>query len=156
MDLLACRFSGRCGRGFHRGLTIGLTQLYAVAFLSGAGTIFFAVAYPAFLPSLLPADRLIEANSKLRGSSAVAEIAGPGLGGLLVQLLTAPFTLAINALSFLVSIGSMLQIRSAEVSPPGAALDVGSELAAGMRKVWHDPLLRPAPWRPPSAHCFPQ
>lgn len=123
---------------------LGLPQLYAVAFFSGIGTTVFVVAYPAFLPSLLPTDRLIEANSKLRGSSAVAEIAGPGLGGLLVQLLTAPFALAVDALSFLISIGCMLRIRAPEGAPPGAALDVRGEIAAGMRRVWRDPLLRPA------------
>jgi len=123
---------------------LGMPQLYAVAFLSGTSTIFFVVAYPAFLPSLLSADHLIEANSKLHGSSAVAQIAGPGLGGLLVQLLSAPFALAIDALSFLVSIGCMLQIRAPEASPPSASLDVRGEVAAGMRQVWHEPLLRPA------------
>jgi hypothetical protein len=38
----------------------------------------------------------------------------------------------------------MLQIRAAEISPPGAALDVRGEIAVGIRQVWRDPLLRPA------------
>lgn len=121
---------------------MGLRQLYAVAFLSGAGTIVFVVAYPAFVPSLLPADRLVEANSKLRGSSAVAEVAGPGPGGLLFQRVSAPFALTVYALSFLGSALCMVRIRVPEALAPRVSLDVRGEIAAGMGHVWHDPILR--------------
>jgi MFS family permease len=123
---------------------LSLAQLDAVAFLSGVAAVVFVVAYPALLPSLLPEDRLLEANSKLHVSSAVADIAGPGLGGFLVQLLSAPFALTVDALSFLVSVLCMVGIRAAEPPPTGGALDVRGEIAAGLRYVWRDPLVRAA------------
>lgn len=121
-----------------------LAQLDAVAFLSGVATVVFVVAYPAFVPSLLPEERLVEANSKLRGSSAVAEVAGPGLGGFLVQFLSAPLALTVDALSFLASVLCMVGIRAAEPPPPGGAVDVRGEITAGLRQVWRDPLVRAA------------
>ena len=123
---------------------LSLGQLYAVAFLSGTATVIFVVAYPALLPSLLPEERLVEANSKLRGSVAVAEFAGPGLGGFLVQIFSAPFALTVDALSFLASVVCLVGIRTAEPLPKRGAVDVRGEIAAGLNHVRRDPLLRSA------------
>lgn len=123
---------------------LGLPQLYAVAFLSGVGTIVFVVAYQAYLPSLLPAERLVEANAKLRASSAVAEVAGPSLGGLLVQFLGAPVALTADALSFLCTISCTLRIRTVEAPPTHAPLDVRGEITAAACVVWRDSVLRSA------------
>ena len=66
-----------------------LLQLYAVALLMGVGSVLFDVAYLAYLPSLVgPAD-LVEGNTKLEITFSVAGLAGPGLGGLLIQLVGA-------------------------------------------------------------------
>src|ERR671912_2733545 len=72
-----------------------LPQVYAVALLTGVLTVFFDVAYQSYLPFLVGRDHLIEGNAKLEASRAVAQIAGPGLGGLLVQVLTAPYALLV-------------------------------------------------------------
>src|SRR2546427_4204136 len=80
-----------------------LGQLYIVAGLTGILTVFFNVAYESFLPSLIPTEQLVEANSKLGMSDALAEIGGPGSAGALVQLLGAPLTIGFDALSFLLS-----------------------------------------------------
>ena len=77
--------------------------LYAVLLLSGALTVLFDVAHLSFVPSLVTPDRLVEGNSKLESTSAAAQVAGPSVGGVLVSLLTAPFALLVDALSFLVS-----------------------------------------------------
>src|SRR5207245_5628833 len=76
-------------------------QLYVVAALAGMLSVVFNVAYSAFLPSLIPRESLVEANSKLAMSDSLAEIGGPAVAGPLVQLISAPFALFFDALSFL-------------------------------------------------------
>ncbi|MGA5817972.1 MFS transporter [Kitasatospora sp. NPDC094028] len=66
-----------------------LAQLLAVAFLAGTAAVFFDASYRAYLPELVPAADLIEANAKLEGSASAAQVAGRGLAGLTVQLLGA-------------------------------------------------------------------
>src|SRR4029453_13410782 len=56
-----------------------LEQLYAVAFLEGALATLFSAAYPAYVPSLIGVDRVVEGNSKLAMSASIAEVGGPGL-----------------------------------------------------------------------------
>jgi hypothetical protein len=76
---------------------LGIVQLYIVAALTGAATTLFQIADKAYLPIMIGKDRLIEGNSKLETTEAVAEIAGPGLGGLLVQLITAPVAILVES-----------------------------------------------------------
>ncbi|MFE9655221.1 MFS transporter [Micromonospora sp. NPDC006431] len=87
---------------------VSLTQMFVVAVLSGAGAVLFSMAYPSFFVTLVPSAAYIDANSKLSLSRAGSSVAGPALGGALIQLLTAPVALAADALSFL---GSALLIR---------------------------------------------
>ena len=92
-------------------------QLYVVAALAGMLTVLFNVANPAFLPSLIPQESLVEGNSKLGMSDSLAEIGGPAVAGPLVQLISAPFAILFDALSFLFSACSLGLIRKQE-SPP--------------------------------------
>lgn len=78
--------------------SVSLAQLGLVAALACMATVLFEIADHAYLPLVVPAGRLVEANSRLETVDAVAEISGPALGGILVQWLTAPFALAIDAL----------------------------------------------------------
>ncbi len=98
-----------------------IEQLYLVALLSSVLTVVFEVAYPAYLTSLVSPEELVEANSKLEASGAVAEAAGFGTAGALVQALTAPLALAIDAGSYLISAHSLMRIRAREPMPPGAS-----------------------------------
>lgn len=100
------------------GLT--LLQLYVVAALVGAASSLFQIADNAYLPALVGPDRLVEANSRLEGTEAAAEIVGPGAAGLLIQILTAPLTMVADALSYLWSAALLGRIR-AEEAPAGAA-----------------------------------
>src|SRR6266704_6466646 len=83
-------------------------QLYIVAALAGMLTVIFTVASSAYVPSLIPHESLIEGNSKLGMSDALAEIGGPAVAGPLVQLLSAPFAILFDALSFLFSACSQI------------------------------------------------
>jgi len=92
-------------------------QLYVVGFSVGICTVFFDVAYQSYLPSLVARDQLVEGNSKLEISRSAAQMAGPGVGGILVQLLTAPYAILTDALSFLGSGLFLLGIRKGEQLP---------------------------------------
>mgnify|MGYP001558783333 FL=1 len=93
---------------------LSLPLLYLVSFLIGVLTVFFDVAYQAYLPSLVQRDQLVEANSKLEASRATATVAGPGIAGFVVGIVTAPFAIALDALSFLGSALSLSKIHQQE------------------------------------------
>lgn len=124
---------------------LGMTQLYVVAALVGAATVLFDLADRAFLPSLIKADELMEGNTKLSVTQSTAEVGGPALAGMLFQLLTAPFAIAIDAVTYLVSALLLGGIRAREPiaeDPPGP-LHWGVDLAFGLRTVMAEPRVRP-------------
>jgi predicted MFS family arabinose efflux permease len=134
-------------------LTIG--QLFAVALLAGLATVVFQVAYQSYLPELIARDDLGEGNAKLQGSQAVANVVGPGIGGLLVQLFRAPFALVVDAASYLISVFALLGIRAREPAPVGMAeRSLRNEIAEGARYVRRDPLLRVLTISPAIGNCF--
>ena len=100
-----------------------IEQLYAVALLVGVCRLFGDVARSSFLPTLVPRASLVEANAKLATSDSIARVAGPGLGGALVQLLTAPIAIALDAASFLLSALclSLMRVGEGGATPAAAA-----------------------------------
>jgi predicted MFS family arabinose efflux permease len=95
-----------------------IEQLYAVSFIEACLASLFNSAYPAYVPSLIGTDRVVEGNSKLATSSSIAEIGGPGLAGTLVQIAGAPFAILVDAFSFVVSAVSLMLIRAPEPRRP--------------------------------------
>jgi predicted MFS family arabinose efflux permease len=93
-------------------------QLWAVAAVAGALTVFFDVAYQSYLPTLVKREELIEGNSKLETTASVAEVGGFGIAGWLVQVATAPGAVLVDALSFLWSAVFIWRIKSPEPPPP--------------------------------------
>jgi len=120
-----------------------IEQLYTVAFFSGALGILSMVAGAAFLPSMLETQQLVEGNSKLGTTESAAMIAGPGLSGALVQLLSAPLTILIDAVSFLISAVFVWQIRAPEVLIEKEKRNVWTEIGEGLRFVYGHRILRP-------------
>ena len=124
-----------------------LWQLYAVAFLTGVFTVFFDVAYQSYLPSLVDREQLREGNSKLEISRSTAQLAEPGLGGVLVELITAPYAVLVDAFSFLASGMFLLRIRKREeplrtATTTEAKPSLWVELKEGLRFVLGNPNLR--------------
>jgi MFS family permease len=95
-----------------------IEQLYVVAFLEGSLATLFSSAYPAYVPSLIGVDRVVEGNSKLAMSASIAEVGGPGFAGALVQIVSAPFALLVDAFSYIVSAISIALIRAPEPPRP--------------------------------------
>jgi predicted MFS family arabinose efflux permease len=121
-----------------------MAYLYVVVALTAGLTVVFNVAYQAYLPGLVGRENIVEGNSKLGMSSALAEVGGFSLGGVLVQVLTAPIAIFVDAVSFLVSGVAIAAIRAPEKKPERAAEDsgIGSEIVEGVRIVMRDGRLR--------------
>ncbi len=124
-----------------------LWQLYVVGFLVGTFQVFFDVAYQSYLPSLVDRDQIVEGNSKLEISRSAAQISGPGLGGILVEILTAPYAVLVDALSFVASGAFLLGIKKPEPRPERTMVDgrkttMRRELKEGLRFVLGNPNLR--------------
>ena len=122
-------------------------QLYAVGFAVGVCTVFFDVAYQSYLPSLVKRDQLVEGNSKLEISRSGAQIGGPGLAGVIIEILTAPVAILADAISFVASGLFLLGIRKHEPRPeraePGKqGPGIKAELMEGLRYVLGHRLLR--------------
>jgi len=122
---------------------LSLPQLFVTAFVSGVLTVFFDVAYLSYVPSLAGRERLSDANARLQMSTSFAQVAGPGLAGLLVQLLGAARAIAADSASFLASGLAVLWIRRPE-DRPGASERRGAarELVDGLRFVSTHRILR--------------
>ena len=117
---------------------LGLVQLYAVAFLAGVFAVSTELARAALVPSLVGRPRLVAANSRLQASSAVAQVAGPSLGGILVQALTAPTAMLFDAASFIVSAAFLGRIRVREaVRPREPGRSIWHEISEGLRWMRH-------------------
>jgi MFS family permease len=123
-------------------LTLG--QLYAVAILAGVCTVFFDVSYQSFLPAVVSREDLVDGNGKLGATQSFAQVIGPGLGGGLVGLAGAAGAMTADAISYAISVASLLAIRGREATPERPAGDqrLRTEIAEGLLFVLRDPILR--------------
>lgn len=123
-------------------LTIGL--LFAVVPLVGALSMVFDVGALSYVPFLVQRRHLLAANSKIQASTSVAGVAGPGLAGLLVGLITAPVTLSVDAVSYLFSALGLISIRTVEPPPeaPAQKVPIRRSIAEGLRAVYGSKVLR--------------
>ena len=91
--------------------------LAALVFLVGAGEAFFRPAYGAVLPTVLPAEQLARANGLTGVSHHVAQVAGPGLAGLLLLVTGPAGVLALDAGTFVVSLLTLVRVSEPAVAP---------------------------------------
>jgi len=124
---------------------LGMEQLYIVVFLAGVLTTVFDVSHMSFVPALVEPEQLVDGNSKLQTTFSLAYVLGPGLAGSLVALVTAPFAIAVDALSFLVSALVIGLIRVTGVTPrtPARRESMRRDIGEGLRVVFGSPVLRP-------------
>lgn len=118
---------------------LSMAQLYAVAAGAGTAAVVFDVSAATVVPALVPARQRDAGNSLLRGSYSFSWVAGPGLGGLLVQLVSAPGAIVFDAASFLVSAGLIRTVRI----PQAASGKDRPGVAAGMRFIARHRVLAP-------------
>ncbi|MGY1433572.1 MFS transporter [Streptomyces reniochalinae] len=121
---------------------VTLGQLYAAALLTGTAAVLFNTSYSSFFAHLVPRSSYVDANSKLSTSRSVSLVAGPALGGALVQALSAPAALVADAASFLASALLVGRIRTEEPPPPTSQPSMLRRARAGMVFVVRHPVLR--------------
>lgn len=123
--------------------TLQVWHLYLVAAIFGVASVFFDVAYQSYLPVLLPSSQIGTANSRLEATSQIASVAGPGLGGALLTVVSAPLLLLGDAISYLVSAVSLSRVRDTEVlHRPEQRASLRTDIAEGLRFVFGHRLLR--------------
>ncbi len=128
--------------------SLDVLVLYAVALVYGCLTVIFELGYRSYLPELVAADDMLAGNSRLQSTASIAQVTGPGVGGLLVQLLGAPLALLADVASFVCSALSLAWIRAPDVHPvrdPAAAAGprgVFAEIGGGLRFIYRHRVLR--------------
>jgi predicted MFS family arabinose efflux permease len=120
-----------------------MTHLLVAATTGGVARVFFSLAYRAYLPALVGSERLLEANTKLQGSESAAQVAGPGLAGLLAQMFGAVSGVLADAVSFGIAVLCLRSVRVRERRRSGTTRRaLRAEIRDGLRFVVRDPYLR--------------
>jgi MFS family permease len=124
--------------------SLTFAQLYGVAFATGTLTVLFDVSYTTLYVAIVARESYIEANSLLSGSRSFSYIAGPSVGGALVQALSAPLTLLVDAGSFVVSALFIGRLHAPEPPLEPRETRVRDEMREGLSFIFRHPILRPS------------
>jgi predicted MFS family arabinose efflux permease len=122
---------------------LSFPQLYVVGFAVGTFAVMFDISWSTLFIAVVPRRDIVDANSKLSLSRSVSYVTGPSLAGFLVQVLSAPTTLLLDAFSFLGSALFLTRIRSEEPPVEHDGNGVLRSLRDGLRYVLGDELIRP-------------
>ncbi|HSJ98043.1 MAG TPA: MFS transporter, partial [Myxococcota bacterium] len=118
-----------------------------VGFLVGALSVIGWPAYQVFMTERVGRENLVEANAKIGVCDSAAQLMGPGLAGALIQWLTAPFAILVDALSFFFSAWMLRGIRPrASDRPKAGPRALRSEIREGLAMIWSHPVLRAMAW----------
>jgi MFS family permease len=122
---------------------LAMPQLYVVGFLAGTLSVVFDLSWNTLFVAVTQRERYVEAMALLNGSRSLASVAGPTIGGLLVQVLGAPLALFGDAFSYLGSVVFLRRIKSPEPPIEHEEGSVRERLLAGLSFVVGDPIMRP-------------
>src|SRR4030095_1022451 len=126
---------------------LSIELLFVVGFLCGIQNVVGGAAYQVLLAKMAGRNRLVEANAKVALGETSAALVGPGFAGLLIQLVTAPFAILLDALTFLASGLLLRRIRVPnDVPEPGPRRSIASEIHEGLLLVWRDRTLLGLAW----------
>ncbi|MFF2116883.1 MFS transporter [Kitasatospora sp. NPDC058184] len=121
-----------------------LAQLVAVAFVISVSSVIFEVGYSTYLPTVVAKERLIAGNSLIQGSESLSQIAGPALGGSLVQALGAAYSLIADVVSYLLSATLLMTVPSPlDRGQRKAKRNMVAEIREGIGFVRRHPVIRP-------------
>jgi MFS family permease len=126
---------------------LSMDLLFVVGFLCGVQNVVGGAAYQVLLAQMAGRRRLVEANAKTALGETSAALVGPGLAGGLIQALTAPFAIALDALSFMVSALMLRRIEARnDVARVAGATSVWRDMGEGLRLVWRNRTLLALAW----------
>jgi Na+/melibiose symporter-like transporter len=121
---------------------LSLYQLYAVALVMGATTVFYDVAYQSYLPDLVDKEDVVEGNQKLQVSASASAVVGPSVASLLVQAVGAALSVAADAIGTLAAAFMLVWIRKPEPAPaPSGERHFFAEMKEGIKVVTGNKLL---------------
>jgi len=126
---------------------LSMNILFAVGFVCGVQNVVGGAAYQVLLAQLAGRQRLVEVNAKIILGETSAALIGPGLAGGLIQLLTAPFAILLDALAFFASALMLRRVRAPhDVVHPGPSGTVAAEIREGLKLVWNNRTLQALAW----------
>jgi MFS family permease len=126
---------------------LSMPILYVAGFLVGTLTVIGWPAYQVFMTDRVGRDNLVEANAKIGVADSAAQLIGPGLAGALIQWLTAPFAILLDAMCFFVSAWMLRGIPPRDSDLPKAiARSVKAEIREGLAAIWQNRALRAMVW----------
>ena len=120
-----------------------LVQLYVVAFVVGTLDVAFDISWSTLFVAVTERDDYVQANSLLNGSRSLAQVGGPSLGGILIQLAGAAYAMLLDALSFVASAVFLVRTRATEPAVEPQTELVRRQLAVGVRFIFGDSIMRP-------------
>lgn len=121
--------------------------LYGVGFFCGVQNVLGGAAYQVLLAQMAGRKRLVEANAKVALGETSAALVGPGLAGALVQILTAPFAILLDALAFLASAFMLRRVQvPSDVPHDGPRNSVTHEIVEGLKLVRNNSTLLSLAW----------
>jgi MFS family permease len=123
---------------------LSMNLLYLICILSGAVSVIFDVGVLSYVPSLVGRRHLADSNSRMQSSTSLAMVAGPGIAGVVIGILTAPITLALDAVSFVCSALGLISIRTAERAPevPDIRLSIWRSIGEGWQILFGNRVFR--------------
>lgn len=123
---------------------ISLPQLFVVTFLVGTLAVLFDISWNTLFVAVTPRQDFVSANALLNGSRSLAYVAGPSVGGVLIQVLGAPLAVLTDAASYLVSALFLGRVKAVEPPLEPAGQSIRAQLATGLRFIFGDAIMRPA------------
>ena len=127
--------------------TLSIEILFVVGFFCGVQNVVGGAAYQVLLAQMAGRNRLVEANAKIALGETSSALVGPGLAGGLIQLVTAPFAIVLDALTFFASALMLRRVRIPhDVPDPGPRPSVGTEIHEGLKLVWNNRTLLALAW----------
>jgi MFS family permease len=123
-----------------------MTWMYVVAFMTGIGFVIGGSAQQVYVTHLVGREHLIDAHSKLGATDSIARLVGPGIGGMLVHVLTAPFAVLIDAVGFVISWRNLARIRNRDARPAPSDAHPLRDMLDGLLLIWRHPVLWPLAW----------
>lgn len=125
---------------------LSIQWMYCTAFILGSCSVIGGGAEQIFLTYLVGRERLIDAQSKFATTDSISRLVAPGLAGLLIQWLTAPFAVMFNAAGFAVSLFNLRRITVRDAQPTPSDKHPLRDVRDGLAFIWSQPLLRSLAW----------
>lgn len=121
---------------------LGIPMLVVFTFLIGSLAVLHSLADFSFLPHVVTAEQLPDANARVTATESAIDIGGSGLGGALVQAVTAPVALLINGIASVTSALLLWRVRTNEPAPERQEANAVTQAGQGLAALWRNRSVR--------------